>query len=377
VAGERPFFSVCIPCFNHGRYIGATIQSVLDQDFGDFEIVVADNASTDDSRDVVRSFKDSRIRLIENRFNIGFAPNLQRVTEPARGRYLNLLSSDDVMEPGALRVYHDLIRTHQADGRHLVLMSQAWEIDETGRRLRYIVNSPVRSAPVRVRLPSREAIEAQPFHQVLRGRDLFQSCMRFLNTAGMFCTVVYARELWEMVEGYNSIQPFGPDMQFIIKVLKQDPTVIWVNRPLYGYRQHGMGQAGQDTRGQGLKWQMDANTHLLQYDDEWLRGTGVTRVHQQRVFVDRDCLKFALAQLALGRWGYASRLLAFAWATYPDPVLRNPKTWLLVVLLALGPLGSLGARAARRLYRAGRPDLPSLEDVVGRPDAPAVSASDR
>src|SRR5689334_11988186 len=91
-----PFFSVCIPCFNHGRYLGETISSVLEQDFDDFEVLVADNASTDNSKEVARSFCDPRIQLLENRYNIGFAPNLQRVTETAKGKFMILLSSDDL-----------------------------------------------------------------------------------------------------------------------------------------------------------------------------------------------------------------------------------------------------------------------------------------
>src|ERR1043166_412558 len=126
---ERPFFSVCIPCFNHADYVGKTIRSVLEQDFADFEIVIADNASTDDSRAVIKSFGDPRIRLIENRYNIGFAPNLQRVTQYARGRYINLVSSDDLMNAGALRAYADLIAQHPQESAQLVLMSQALEID--------------------------------------------------------------------------------------------------------------------------------------------------------------------------------------------------------------------------------------------------------
>src|SRR5690349_10985865 len=73
--------SVCIPNFNYGRYLRAAIESVLGQSHQDFEIVIADNASTDDSVEVVESFRDPRIRLRRNRTNVGFAPNVDRTTE--------------------------------------------------------------------------------------------------------------------------------------------------------------------------------------------------------------------------------------------------------------------------------------------------------
>src|ERR1044071_9268039 len=97
--------SVMIPNFNYGRYIGETIESVLAQDRSQFEIVVCDNASTDDSVSVVRGYRDPRIRLSVNPCNVGFSSNLERVAAMARGRRMLLLSSDDRMTPGALAAY--------------------------------------------------------------------------------------------------------------------------------------------------------------------------------------------------------------------------------------------------------------------------------
>lgn len=364
---DRPFFSICIPCFNHGGYIGKTIQSVLNQQIEDFEIVVADNMSSDDSRDVVRSFKDGRIRLIENRVNIGFAPNLQQVTRHARGRFINLLSSDDIMGADALSTYADLIQEYRQDGERLVLMSQAWEINGADRVIRYITKGSGGFGPVRVRVPADSEIRAQEHHEVYRGFEVFSRCMERLETAGMFCSVVYSRELWEAVEGYNSTQLMNPDKHFITKVLRRDPVVIYVNRPLYSYRMHELGQASQQARARGIAFQMDEYRYLLEYDAEWLKGTEVTREDQRRLFIDRDCLNQGLVELAEGKWTYASRLLAFAWTTYPGVVARRPKSLVLALLLLGGPVGVGVARVLRALYKMNRPDLPALSDVAGSP----------
>lgn len=339
MGAASPLFSICIPCFNHGQYVGKTVRSVLDQDFEDFEIVIADNASTDNSRDVIRSFCDPRIRLIENRYNIGFAPNLQQVTRHAKGRYINLLSSDDMMDPGALRTYAELIAQHRPDAHRLVLMSQAWEIDKDDRVFRYIAKAPERFAPVRFRVPTRQEIDAQEHHTVHDGFDVFTNCMQLLDTAGAFCSVAYSRQLWEAVEGYNSTQLINPDMDFIVKILRKDPVVVYVNRPLYAYRNHVQGQAQQQVREKVLRFQIDQCKYLMQYDEKWLWGTGVTPEQQRRLFVSRDCLDHALVALGRGDWTYASRLLAFAWSAYPGVVVRHWKSWSVVLLLALGPVG--------------------------------------
>ena len=73
-------FSICIPNYNYAHYVVETIQTVLDQDYENFEILVADNASTDNSVSLIRAIGDPRIQVHVNRFNIGFAPNLDKAT---------------------------------------------------------------------------------------------------------------------------------------------------------------------------------------------------------------------------------------------------------------------------------------------------------
>ena len=98
-------FSICIPNYNYGRYIGETIRSALDQ-HAEVEVLVADNASTDDSVAVVESVGDARVHLRRNSWNVGFAGNLDRACAGATGDRMILLSSDDLagcqMEPGDL-----------------------------------------------------------------------------------------------------------------------------------------------------------------------------------------------------------------------------------------------------------------------------------
>jgi glycosyltransferase involved in cell wall biosynthesis len=346
-----PFFSICIPCFNHAEYIGKTIRSVLEQDFEDFEIIVADNASTDNSRDIVRSFSDRRIRLIENKYNIGFAPNLQRVTETARGRFINVLSSDDLMNQGALRTYANVIAMHPEQQSQMVLMSDAWEIDHSGRVTRFITKKGKDLAPVFTDDLPLSYSDIKESHEELSGADVFATCMKGLTTAGVFCSVVYSRELWDRVEGYNSTRQISPDKHFMLKLLKLNPLVAYVRKPLYCYRRHSAGQAAQQARERVLKFQVDQYCYLMDFNDSWLAGTGVSRKEQRKLFITRDCLDHALVALSDKEWSYASKLLAFAWVTDPAVTVRQWKTLAVITLLAAGPIGMIVARSARRALR--------------------------
>jgi len=102
-------FSICIPNYNYERYLGRTLASVLAERDEDLEVVVADNALTDASVAVVEACGDPRVRVRVNRCNVGFAGNLDRAAGMARGEVLIMLSSDDLMRPGALAVYRALL----------------------------------------------------------------------------------------------------------------------------------------------------------------------------------------------------------------------------------------------------------------------------
>ena len=101
-AAPAPTVSVCIPAYNAARFIGEAIGSVLAQTCRDFELVVVDDASADDTVDVVRRFSDPRLRLLRNARNLGLAGNWNRATSEARGRYVKLLCQDDLLRPDCL-----------------------------------------------------------------------------------------------------------------------------------------------------------------------------------------------------------------------------------------------------------------------------------
>ena len=68
------FFSICIPNYNYSKYIEETINSVLDQDFENYEIIVVDNDSTDESWEIIKRYSDhKKVKIFKNNFNIGFA----------------------------------------------------------------------------------------------------------------------------------------------------------------------------------------------------------------------------------------------------------------------------------------------------------------
>ncbi len=99
---SQPLVSVCVPSYNSEKFIGTTLQSILSQTFADFEVVIADDRSTDGTIRILKGFKDPRIRLIENEQNLGLGRNWNKVLSCAGGEYVKLLGDDDVLYPGCL-----------------------------------------------------------------------------------------------------------------------------------------------------------------------------------------------------------------------------------------------------------------------------------
>lgn len=91
-----PKVSVCIPTYNRASTLRRVIQDVLNQTFPDFELIVCDDASSDDTGQVVRSFKDDRIRYHRNETNLGLYPNWNRCIQLASGEYIAIYHDHDI-----------------------------------------------------------------------------------------------------------------------------------------------------------------------------------------------------------------------------------------------------------------------------------------
>ncbi|MEO7501172.1 MAG: glycosyltransferase family A protein [Gemmatimonadaceae bacterium] len=108
-----PSVSVLMTAYNRADYIAQSIESVLRSTFQDFELVVVDNCSSDNTLDIVREYEraDRRVRVFQNESNIGDFPNRNRAAEHARGTYLKYVDSDDLIYPHGLEVMVRCIET--------------------------------------------------------------------------------------------------------------------------------------------------------------------------------------------------------------------------------------------------------------------------
>lgn len=103
-ASGAPTVSIGMPVYNGARFVAEAIESVLSQEFTDFELIIADNASTDGTEEICRRYaeKDNRIKIARHPRNIGAAKNYNYTFHCAAGEYFSWLAHDDLLRPGFL-----------------------------------------------------------------------------------------------------------------------------------------------------------------------------------------------------------------------------------------------------------------------------------
>ena len=192
-----PRITVCIPTYNYGRFVGAAIASVLDQSLQDFEILVSDNASTDETADVVAQWagRDGRVRYRRNDHNLGMVANWNCCLAAAGGEYVKFLCADDLLEPGALELLSGLLDRHPgvvlASGARLLVT----EDGGPGRVLAY---------------SGRE--------QLLPGSRVIRRCIARGNRVGEPSAVIFRRVA--LAGGFDERYPQVADFQMWLRLLE-------------------------------------------------------------------------------------------------------------------------------------------------------------
>lgn len=161
-----PKISVLMPVLNGEAYLHIAVQSILNQSFADFEFIIIDDGSTDQSRKILEDFAaaDSRVRLILRDTRMGIPSALNRALEIARAPVVARFDCDDVALPHRLETQLDWLGR---DSELSAIGSWAWLIDTAGKRTGRIKKQPVGKDRVRSLLPLRNCLlhPATMFHK--------------------------------------------------------------------------------------------------------------------------------------------------------------------------------------------------------------------
>jgi len=111
---KKPILSVYMPVFNAAPYLSQSIESILNQTLTNFEFIIVDDHSTDNSWKIIKSYarRDSRIRIYRNRLNLGVSTNSNIAISLARCKYLARMDADDISTPDRLEKQYKYLKLH-------------------------------------------------------------------------------------------------------------------------------------------------------------------------------------------------------------------------------------------------------------------------
>ena len=136
-AKSRPLVTVLMPVYNGSKYLDEAIESILNQTFIDFEFLIIDDCSIDNSIEIITRYHDSRIRLVENNNNLGQSKTLNKGIDLALGKYIARMDQDDISLPKRLEEQVNYFKEHS----DISVLGTWWkaiidgELDDQGNKI--------------------------------------------------------------------------------------------------------------------------------------------------------------------------------------------------------------------------------------------------
>ncbi len=201
--GTKPAISVILPVYNGEKYLDGAIESILLQDFKDFELIIVNDRSTDSSLKIMERYaeNDARIRILNNEQNLKLPASLNKGHEASRAELMTWTSDDNLPHKDWLSsLYAEMQRTN-AD----IVFSNHTHIDEKGHFMYESYTGPVENLPV-------------------------SSCIG--------ASFLYHRKVFESLGGYNTDLFLIEDYDFWVRAYKKGFTWSHLPTSLYDYRTH-------------------------------------------------------------------------------------------------------------------------------------------
>lgn len=188
------FFSVIIPLYNKENYIEETLKSVLNQDFTDFEIIIVDDCSTDNSLNKIAHFSDSRIRIIKKSRNSGLSAARNTGIQNSTCDYVTFIDADDLWEPFFLNEIFKLIKMYPEAS---IFGTNYREITAKGKPINVIIPNSLQNAT----------------------RKLIPNFFSLNISQPMYCytTVAFHKNVFENAGYFDENITFAEDIDFNIK----------------------------------------------------------------------------------------------------------------------------------------------------------------
>lgn len=200
---RKPLISVIMSIYNDGEYVSESIKSILSQSHQDFEFIIVNDGSTDNSEDIINSFRDKRIRYLKNPENIGLARSLNLALANSEGKYVARMDADDISVPERLANQLDFMEQYPEVGIVGSWVQQFGQAENTVRystsdfdiRIRMLSDSPFAHPSVMIRreVLGKHQLQYDPNFRTAQDYDLWSRMARYTNMAILPKVLLHSR----------------------------------------------------------------------------------------------------------------------------------------------------------------------------------------
>jgi len=206
---KKPFFSVFVPSYNHEKTLKAALDSVSKQSFKDFEIIVRDDGSKDNSLKVAQKYKYKNIKIFGNKHNLGYPGNLNKGIKDCQGKYLFILAGDDLIDKDTLKWYHRALTKYPNAGA--ITRPYYWFLEDY-------------KIPVRLKLSTNS-----PDDLLISTKSSFNKILLILSSLDQVSCLCYRRDL--MTVDFDQERWISHGYPWL-NILKNHPVIFIKNYPL-------------------------------------------------------------------------------------------------------------------------------------------------
>ncbi len=308
----NPKISICIPTFNRSDLLEKALKSVSVQTVKPFEVIVVDNASTDDTKEVVARYKKWGVKYFCNRKNVGMANNWNVCIKKSKGDFLTFLHNDDVISPEWYQVMCKAVQDHPK----VKFFTSSLLVIDADERVLHCYHTFSSSQLI----PKEQAMRAFYTH--------------LLPGLAPLASNLYHKSIFTKIGGYDANMQTEADFEHSIKILK-NYDVYYIHEPIFAYRVHA--KQGFDLQEQQKTFEREldrkANHYAIvkRWYKKWYKNN-----NNMRFFIQYPVL-MTLAPMSLfvlkGDWNKVLKHFHLVKQYFPDFFTHWSDIWLYCVIV--------------------------------------------
>ncbi|NBD18245.1 MAG: glycosyltransferase [Cyanobacteria bacterium] len=289
---KKPLISIVLPVYNRSQYLKQAIESVFNQTYNNWELIIADDASSQDTKSYIDSLnlsQDARIKIFFNKVNIGLFANLNRYIDKAQGEYIILLCSDDYFLPNCLEICVNKI--NEIAQPSLLLFG------------RYTINTEGDIINKKTIAYYEKMCDGNS--KVFRPEESIPLLLRYGSYNGNITRVFFKKKLFETIGGFKETLKQVGDWEWLYRICKQEHIFISTT-PIAAVRLHKEQLSVINFKNNSNSLEVIRMINLLLNDpiiQEWQEA------QRWASFQLQFQLWYTLKLLLKGNWNYANQLI--------------------------------------------------------------------